>query len=1186
MAVEPAWKPGTDAGPIAPATAQVMAAPQFRMLGPLEIRVGDAEPLDLRGERPRHLLARLLLDPGRVVSIDGLIDAVWDDHPPASAEVTLRSHVVSLRRALLAGEVDASVMTRPPGYLLRVVPHQMDTHLFERGIAEGSAALERGDARSATRALREALGLWRGRFLQDLGPPRFAEAAAARLEELRLAALEARIDADLVLGRHRELVGELETLVDIHPFREQFYGQLMLALYRSDRQAEAMDVYQLARRRLADELGLEPGPTLANMQAAILRHDPALRPGPVARTDQSATIRASDQPSATASATRLDIVRRQPMVGRTEELEHLRTLWTAVRDGAGRIAFLSGEAGVGKTRLAAEVAAGAAEGGATVLLGHCDQAAPVPYAPLTDAFQASAEVTDAWARMSAVAQHLLTNLVESPLRPPDGDRAALDDGQEGQAAFFAAVSDLLASVAHRAPTLFVVDDGEALDGASARLLRHLARHLPPRLLLLICFRDPPGSHHAPLREFLADVGHTGAADRLVLRPLPEPELAELITAWTGRPASDDVVHALWSSTGGNPFYAGAVVDELMARGGIDGTEAAWHVPTGVRDVLRERLRDLSTTAQNVVGCAAVLGREVEYGLLAKVADRPEPDVIEALEEAAAAGWLVETGQAWDAGYAFRHALMREAVHADLPALRRQRLHLRAAEAIEQSGLRRPADIASAAVHLRSSGPLGDRERAASLSLEAANAAAQLYAWDEAIAHAEAAIAILAGIDAPPAVQAGAAKRAAELLMASTLDLPRAVRRFEAALAHYRAAGDQAAVAEVRSRLGYVLSLHHSVMDIPRALEHFAASAAVLTSGEAAFDVQYGTALATIFALRTQPGLAASARAVQVARNLNQRDLVARARAIEACHVFNAGRLARADVLIDEAWNVTSEVGDPWLAWDVTTAGAMLADVYLLDPRAGRAWCDRAFAQPRFESLVLPLEGMTDQLVYALALLGDLDTAHERAGQLPDDAVSRRFLLLLDGDWEAAERSWSAALNHDLSHGDLLNAVMNACWTAQARWLLGRREEALDALRYALELCLAGPQLPGELMVRAEIARYLAAHDDVDGAATHLARCDEICATGENWRGRAGNVELARGAVAAARGEDHVADTAHRRALEVFTTYRLPWWSGETLLSWAGWQDRANRSGDAEAKRQAAREIYEELDAPERWHLRR
>lgn len=1184
--MEPAWKPGTDAGPSAPPVAQHVAAPQFRILGPFEIRVGDEHLLDLRGARPRRLLARLLLDAGQVVSVDGLIDAVWDDHPPASAEVTLRSHVASLRRALLAGGVDASVVTRPPGYLLQVVPHQVDTHLFEHGIAEGKAALERGDAASATRALHAALGLWRGQFLQDLGPPRFAEAAAARLEELRLAALEARIDADLVLGRHRELVGELEALVDAHPFREQFSSRLMLALYRSDRQAEALDVYQLARRRLAEELGLEPGRTLATMEAAILRHDPALLPGPVVRTDRSATTRPDHQPTATSSATLLDILRRQPMVGRTEELEHLRTLWTAVRDGAGRIAFLSGEAGVGKTRLAAEVTAEAAERGAIVLLGHCDQAAPVPYAPLTHAFQASAEVADVLACMSASVQHLLSKLVKPPLEPLDGDQAGLDDGREGQAAFFAAASDLLASVAHRAPTLFVVDDGEALDGASARLLRHLARHLPARLLLLICFRDPPGSRHAPLREFLADVGHTGAADRLVLHPLPEPELAELITAWTGRPASDDVVHALWSSTGGNPFYASAVVDELMARGGIDGTEAAWRVPAGVRDVLRERLRDLSPTAQDVVGCAAVLGREVEFGLLAKVADRNEHDVTRTLEEAVAAGWLVETGQAWDAGYAFRHALMREAVHADLPAPHRQRLHLRAAEAIEQSGLRRPADIASAAVHLRSSGPLGDREHAASLSLEAANAAAQLYAWDEAITHAEAAIAILAGIDAPPGVQAGAARRAAELLVASTLDLPRAVQRFEAALAHYQAAGDPAAVAEVRSQLGYVLSLHHTVMDIPRALEHLTAAAAVLTTGEAAFDVQYGIALTTLFALRTQPGLEASARAMEVARNLNRCDLITRVRATEACHVFNAGRLAEADALIDEAWQVTSEVGDPWLAWDVTTAGAMLGNVYLLDPGAGRAWCDRALSQPRFESLVLPLEGMTDQLVYALALLGDLDAAHERAGQLPDDAVSRRFLMLLDGDWEAAERSWSAALDHDLSHGDLLNAVMNACWAGQARWLLGRREEALDALRHALELCLAGPQIPGEVMVRAELARLLAAHGDVPAAATHLARCDEICAAGDNWRGRAGHVELARGAVAAARDEHRLADTAHRRALEVFITYRLPWWTGETLLAWARCLETADRPDGAGLKRSDAREIYEGLDAPDRWRLRR
>jgi tetratricopeptide (TPR) repeat protein len=522
------------------------------------------------------------------------------------------------------------------------------------------------------------------------------------------------------------------------------------------------------------------------------------------------------------------------------------------------------------------------------------------------------------------------------------------------------------------------------------------------------------------------------------------------------------------------------------------------------------------------------------------------------------------------------------VHADLPAPHRQRLHLRAAQALEKAGLRRPADIAAAAVHLRSSGPLGDRERAASLSLEAADAAGQLYAWDEAATHAEAAVAILAGIDAPAVVQADAARRAAELLTTSTLDLSRAVRHFESALAHYRAAGDETAVAAVRSRLGFVLCLHHSVMDIPRSLEHFAAAETLLADGEAAFGVQYGIALATVFGLRTRDGLAASARAAELARGLGRRDLVALVHPTEASHRVHAGQLAVAAALIDEAWEVTRDLGDPRLAWDVATGGAMSNSVYLLDPAASRMWCERAFSLPRFESLPIPFEGMTDQLVHALAILGHLDTARQRAAPLPADAASRRLLLLLDGEWEGAEQSWSAAMDHDLGHGDLLGAVLNAYWVARARWLLGRQQEALEALGQALELCRNDLQLPGELMVRAETARYLVARGDFTAAAAHVARCDEIQAAGEDWRGRAGHVHLARAAVAGGRGRRAEADAAYAEALAVFAAYRLPWWRAEALLAWAGLVAAEGDLNEAAAKKHAALRIYAQIGAADRW----
>ena len=233
---------------------------EFRILGPLEAVDGD-RALPLGGGRPRALLALLLTRANQVVSTDLLIDELWGARPPKQALNTIQYYVSQLRRTLGADRI----VTRPPGYLIRVEPDELDLARFERLAA-------RDDAES----LREALSLWRGPALADLASESFAREEAARLEELRLAVQERRIDADLEDGRSAELVAELEPLIAQHPLRERLRGQLMLALYRSGRQADALAAYQQARSTLVDELGIEPGPALQELERAMLRQDPSL----------------------------------------------------------------------------------------------------------------------------------------------------------------------------------------------------------------------------------------------------------------------------------------------------------------------------------------------------------------------------------------------------------------------------------------------------------------------------------------------------------------------------------------------------------------------------------------------------------------------------------------------------------------------------------------------------------------------------------------------------------------------------------------------------------------------------------------------------------------------------------------------------------------------------------------------
>jgi YVTN family beta-propeller protein len=252
---------------------------EFGILGPLEVwRCGRAVPLG--GPRQRAVLALLLLEANRVVSLDRLAEDVWGGHPPEGWVTTVQIYISHLRQALEPGRVRGAagevLVTRNRGYLLRVDGERLDAARFQDEFAAGRAALEAGRYTEATETLRGALGLWRAGVLADLADYAFTRPEAARLEDLRLTATEARIDADLALGRHDALTAELQQLVAEHPVRERLHGQLMLALYRCGRQADALAAYRRVRDLLADELGIDPGEPLRRLHASVLAQDPAL----------------------------------------------------------------------------------------------------------------------------------------------------------------------------------------------------------------------------------------------------------------------------------------------------------------------------------------------------------------------------------------------------------------------------------------------------------------------------------------------------------------------------------------------------------------------------------------------------------------------------------------------------------------------------------------------------------------------------------------------------------------------------------------------------------------------------------------------------------------------------------------------------------------------------------------------
>ncbi|WP_344057049.1 AfsR/SARP family transcriptional regulator, partial [Sphaerisporangium rubeum] len=258
---------------------------EFRVLGSLQVVDGPGDDGDLTpsAAKVRAVLAMLVLRHNQIVSTRELIDELWGERPPATALATLHTYVYKLRK-MLGPCGPASVVTKPYGYLLATAPETIDVYRFERLVADGWSALERDDPGRATESLSGALALWRGPALANLAAGELLSAQITRLEEGRLRALQLRLDADLRLGRHRELISELKELIATHPLNEDFYAKLMTALYQAGRRGEALEVYQNLRQILVGQLGLEPSPVLSRLQQRLLSADPGLEdPAPARR---------------------------------------------------------------------------------------------------------------------------------------------------------------------------------------------------------------------------------------------------------------------------------------------------------------------------------------------------------------------------------------------------------------------------------------------------------------------------------------------------------------------------------------------------------------------------------------------------------------------------------------------------------------------------------------------------------------------------------------------------------------------------------------------------------------------------------------------------------------------------------------------------------------------------------------
>ncbi|WGL52371.1 BTAD domain-containing putative transcriptional regulator [Nocardioides sp. BP30] len=678
------------------------------VLGPVAVR-REGLDLDLGAPRQRAVVAALALHGGRPVSVDTVVDLVWGERPPPGVATTLQGYVSHLRRA-----VEPERERRAPARVLVTVgtgyawQAPVDAGDFERVVERAHARLRTSGPTLAPDAdeaqlhqtlhdLEDVLAGWRGTPYAELGDAPAAVAERARLEELLLVAREDRAVAGLALGRHQTVAAELETLIQQHPLRERLWALQAVALTRAGRQAEALDQLRRLREVLDEELGLVPSPEVRDLQAAILRQDPELDWTPprgegfVPGTRHGAEV----APAGGATALGAPPVAPWPMTGRDSELQALVGQLRHAATGTPSYAVITGDPGIGKSRLAGELTRAAREAGAQVLIGRCSQDDGAP--PLWP-----------W-------KHVLGGL-GSTLEEAVG----VEDG--GQFGAWERVSAAVLSAAAERLTVVVLDDLHWADPSSLRVLRLLLERAAGQRLLLVATWRPSATPTADL-AVAADALARVHALRIELSGLPHGAVADLFEAVSSTAPSQEQAVQLRERTDGNPFF---LVEYARLAGQRDLARLLTeeHPPAAVSEVIARRVDALPEQTVTALRAAAVVGRFFETAVVASATGVAEDDVLDRLDPALAAGLLREDGVD---RFLFAHALVRDTLVSSMPASRRARLHVRIASALEGIG-GRETEVAG---HWLAGGP-AYAARAWRAAVAAAAAARRLYAYDDEV----------------------------------------------------------------------------------------------------------------------------------------------------------------------------------------------------------------------------------------------------------------------------------------------------------------------------------------------------------------------------------------------------------------------------------------------------------------------
>ncbi|WP_061300325.1 BTAD domain-containing putative transcriptional regulator [Herbidospora cretacea] len=679
-------------------------AVRLQILGPLRLW-RDGVELDPGPRQQAQLLGLLLARVGRPVSTRELIDLLWGDDAPASALNIIHKYVGALRRLLEPGvparSAGAHLHRRGDAYLFSAGPAALDLVTFRRLADAARDALVRHDRDAALGHYVEALRLWHGPAGDGLSYGSAALPILAALDEEFHAACVAAADLAVAAGRPERVIPPVRLAASTAPFHEPVHASLVTVLGAAGRQAEALAAFHAVRDRLAEELGIDPGPALRAAHQRVLTQPgtPVVRGAPPRRA--------------------------AGLVGRGEELGVLRQAVEAALDRRTGLGIVEGEPGSGKTRLLAEAAALAERRGALVVWASCLEGDGTPSMwPWEQALTAVVGSLPAAAR-----EKWLTGELGHLLRSGD-DTPPVSAGRS-QFRLFEQVVTVIGQAAAQRPLLLVLDDVHWIDAASLQLFGHVAGRLPAGTAIVAALRDRAPTPGSDLSRVLAAAGRLPGHRRFRLGPLGLPDVTELIRRETGREPDGEVARDIHVRTAGNPFFV-RELSRLLTDGAL-----GEGVPATVRDVVRDRMSGLDDDARDLLRVAALIGRDVELGLLARAAGVPVADCLERLEPLRALG-LLEADAADPFAWRFAHDLVRESVTETTEHWRAVRLHLRVADALEDGQADDESVTERLAFHLWAARALADPVRTAEALKRAGRRAAAKLAFAAADRHLESA----------------------------------------------------------------------------------------------------------------------------------------------------------------------------------------------------------------------------------------------------------------------------------------------------------------------------------------------------------------------------------------------------------------------------------------------------------------